>query len=611
MSVRPFSVWAPLADAVYLEVGDERIPMKRSRVERGWWVVETDGNSQAPGGPSLCSGTDYAFVLVDGEHRTKALPDPRSPYQPHGVHGPSRTFDHDAFVWTDQGFRAPPLASGVLYELHVGTFTPEGTFLSAIDALDHLVELGVTHVELLPVNTFPGERGWGYDGVDLWAPFLPYCRGPSGEDLGPTALKQLVDACHARGLAVLNDVVYNHLGPTGNYLGQFGPYFTERYHTPWGDAVNLDDAYCDEVRRFFIENALMWMRDYHFDGLRVDAVHALRDFGAVHFLRELSEKTRALEKHLGRPLVLIAESDIGDPRMVQSPEIGGHGMDAQWADEVHHALHAVLTGERSGYYADFGDLRLLAKALKNPFVFDGQYSEHRKRRHGAPPTGLGGERFCVFAQNHDQIGNRAAGERLSALVSPAASKIALALIFCSPYVPMLFMGEEWGATSPFLYFTGHEDEALAEAVRTGRRNEFRAFGWRPEDVPDPQAKETFERSKLDWAERSRAPHADLLSFTRRLIRLRRSEPELSDGRRDRVTTRFDDSARWLSLRRGNIEVLVAFGPSPANIPLEGAARAETLLTSTEEALALSESPDEAVRLPAESVAILRLSHSPD
>ena len=535
-------VWAPYAERV--EVVGEGARVTLSPVGDGWFTGDHPF-------------TDYAFSLDGGEPR----PDPRSAWQPHGVHGPSRVVDHGSFRWTDQTWRGGELGAAVIYELHVGTFTPEGTFGAAIGKLDHLASLGVTAVELMPVNAFPGERGWGYDGVDLYAPHHAYG--------GPDGLKQFVDACHSKGLAAIQDVVYNHLGPAGNYLREFGPYFTDRYGTPWGDAVNLDDRGSGEVRNFFIENALMWLEDYHFDGLRLDAVHAIYDQSATHFLEELSVRVGELESRLGRALWLIAESDLNDPRVVSDRDAGGYGIDAQWSDDLHHSLHALLTGETTGYYADFGSLSDVAKALEQAFVYDGRYSNFRQRVHGRPPTGLDGNRFLGYLQTHDQVGNRAMGERTSRLMSPELLKVGAALVLTAPFVPMLFQGEEWGARTPFLYFTDHEDRALGKAVSEGRRREFAAFGWKPEDVPDPQARETFERSKLDWSELNEQPHADLLEWHRQLIQLRRETPDLSDGRMDRVETTFDEDAGWLVMTRGSVQVAGNFNSSPVEVPVTG------------------------------------------
>jgi maltooligosyltrehalose trehalohydrolase len=541
----------------------------------GWWTADAEGR-------------DYAFA-VDG---AGPLPDPRSPWQPRGVHGPSRVVDHAAFRWTDAGWQAPPLAAGLVYELHVGTFTPAGTFDGVIERLDHLVRLGVTHVELMPVAQFPGGHGWGYDGVDLFAPHTAYG--------GPDGLKRLVDACHGRGLAVLLDVVYNHLGPAGNYLERFGPYFTDRYATPWGRAVNLDGPGSDQVRRFFCDNALAWLRDYHADGLRLDAVHAILDTSAVHFLEQLAAEVADLGARLGRHLVLVAESDLNDPRLVRPPDVGGYGLDAQWSDDLHHALHAALTGERAGYYADFGGLADVAKALGSAYVYDGRVSAFRSRRHGRPATGLPGARFLGYLQTHDQIGNRARGERTSHLLSPGLLKVGAALVLLGPFVPMLFQGEEWAASTPFLYFTDHEDPELARAVSEGRRHEFQAFGWDPAQVPDPQAPETFRRSKLDWGEPGREPHRALLDWHASLVRLRRDHG-LAAGPLDRVRVRYDEADRWLVLERDGVTVACNLAGRAQRVPLGDGAAGEVVLASDGEVKASAG----AVDLPPESVAILR------
>jgi maltooligosyltrehalose trehalohydrolase len=569
-----FEVWAPAATRVEVEVGGARVPMEPVGDRRGWHAAEV-----ADAGP----GVAYAFVLDGGE----PLPDPRSPSQPDGVFGPSVVVDHDAFPWTDQGWRGMHLPAAVVYELHVGTFTPEGTFEAVIDKLDHLVDLGVTAVELLPVNEFSGTRGWGYDGVDLYAPHHHYG--------GPEGLKLLVDACHHRGLGVILDVVYNHLGPTGNHLAQFGPYFTDRYGTPWGDAVNLDGPGSDEVRAFFIDNACMWLRDHHFDALRIDAVHALIDTSATHLLEDIAVAVERLATEVERPLFVIAESDLNDPRVVRRREVGGYGMDAQWSDDFHHALHAVLTGERSGYYADFGTVGHLATALRQAFVYTGEHSAHRGRRHGRLDPLLPGHRFLGYLQNHDQVGNRATGERTSMLVSPGRLKVAAALVLTAPFVPLLFQGEEWGASTPFLYFTDHEDPDLGRAVSEGRRSEFSAFGWKPEDVPDPQDPATFERSKLDWSEVGEAQHADLLDWHRRLIALRRSVPGLLDDRLDHVQVDYDEDDRWLVVWRPGVTVACNVGDSAVEV----AAAGEVVLASDADIKAA----DGRIHLPPDSVAV--------
>lgn len=563
-----------------MQVGQRSSSMQVA--DGGWWEARLEA---AP-------GTDYAFCL-DG---SEPIPDPRSCWQPEGVHGPSRVIDHE-FPWSDQKWNALPLASAIVYELHVGTFTPEGTFTAAIDKLGHLVELGITHVELMPVAESPGQWGWGYDGVDIFAPNHHYGT--------PDDLKRLVNACHQRGLAVLLDVVYNHFGPDGNYLGKFGPYTTEKYETPWGHAVNLDGPQSDTVRAFFIDNAVMWLRDYHFDGLRLDAVHALIDNGALHFLEALADRVKVLEAQLGRHLVLIAESDLNDPRIVRPCEIGGFGVDAQWSDDFHHALHAVLTGEKSGYYSDFGKESQIAKALQQAFVYDGCFSEHRQRRHGRRPSGVPADHFVVCTQNHDQVGNRARGERLVHLVGPAKAKIAAALLLTSPFVPMIFQGEEWAASSPFQYFTQHEDKELGKAVSEGRRKEFAAFGWQPDEVPDPQDPATFERSKLKWDEIGETEHAEMLEWYRILIRLRRETPDLRYGNLQTIEVQSNEGEHWLLMKRGRIAVACNFGGEPCVLP---ATDYPTLLLASGNQ---TNADGDGIVVAPESVAVLARAGDPD
>ncbi|MEV4674477.1 malto-oligosyltrehalose trehalohydrolase [Actinomadura sp. NPDC049382] len=590
MSTR-FTVWAPAADRVEVVVGGTGHPMEAR--PSGWWEATV---------ADAVHGTDYGFVL-DGSD--EVLPDPRSPWQPNGVHGQSRVYDHGRFAWTDQHWHGRPLPGSVLYEMHVGTFTPEGTFDAATDRLDHLVALGIDAVELLPVASFPGRHGWGYDGVHLWAPHEPYG--------GPDGLKRFVDAAHARGLAVVLDVVYNHLGPDGNRLGSFGPYFTSAHATPWGDAVNFDQEGSDEVRAFVVQNALMWLRDYHFDGLRLDAVHAITDHSATHLLEELGRAVAAESAHLGRQLFLIAESDLNDPRLVTSREAGGYGLDAQWSDDFHHALHAALTGERQGYYCDFGSLETLKKALTRVFVHDGTMSTYRGRHHGRPVNvrETPAHRFLGFLQNHDQVGNRASGDRIGALLpSPGLLKVGAALLLLAPFTPMLFMGEEWGASTPWCYFTDHRDPELARAVSEGRRREFARHGWAGE-VPDPQAVDTFRRSVLDWTEPDDPYHADLLEWHRALIALRRSEPDLNDPRPAAVQVGTDEStARWLVMRRGGIGVAANLGDVPVALPAGPPGARPRLLLASDPAIhldpgALGDSGRAAVELPAASIAIFR------
>jgi maltooligosyltrehalose trehalohydrolase len=579
-----FGVWSPLAKRVSLRAAGT-VRAMQGPDERGWWRLE----AADPGAGNSGHGTDYGF-LVDED--AKVYPDPRSAWQPNGVHGLSRLYDHSRFAWSDAAFQAPPLASGIVYELHVGSFTPQGTFDAAIEKLDHLVELGITHVELMPVNAFEGRHGWGYDGVALFAVHEPHG--------GPDGLKRFVNAAHARGLAVLLDVVYNHFGPSGNYTGKFGPYVTDSHHTPWGGAVNLEDAGSNEVRRFFCDNALMWMRDYHIDGLRLDAVHAFVDRSAIHFLEQLSCEVDALEAELGRPLVLIAESDLNDPRVVTPRESGGLGIDAQWSDDFHHALFAVLNpNERNGYYADFGSLAQLAKAIQHTFVYDGIYSGYRKRIHGRPAGSLSQHRFLGYIQTHDQVGNRAVGERIGHVAGLDRARIAAAIVLLSPFVPMLFQGEEWATSSPFQYFADHDDRELARLVSEGRRREFAAFGWDPAMIPDPESAETYEASRLKWSEVNKPDHAQMLEWYRALIRLRRTEPCLNDGSRDNVRVEFDEEKKWLRMERGTISVICNLGAEDFSYPVAPSSRLEL---ASRQSLQIAES---AIRLPPDSIAVLR------
>lgn len=456
---------------------------------------------------TLTPGSEY-FYKLDG---VRDLPDPASRFQPQGVHGPSRIVDPEAFRWTDGKWNGIPLGRSIFYELHVGTYTSEGSFDAVIPHLQELAALGVTTIELMPIAQFPGSRNWGYDGVYMFAPQNSYG--------GPESLQRLVNAAHQQGLAVALDVVYNHLGPEGNYLSAYGPYFTDRYRTPWGQAINFDGEGSDEVRRFFIENALYWLEDYHFDALRLDAVHGIFDFGARHFLAELKSSVADLSQRLGRPLHLIAESDLNDSRLLADPERGGYGLDAQWSDDFHHSVHTLLTRENLGYYSDFGGIPPLATTLRDGWYYSGQHSNHRKRGHGNSAHGIPPAKFVVCSQNHDQIGNRAAGERLSSLVNFEALKLAAGINLLSPFVPMLFMGEEYGENAPFQYFTSHGDPDLVEAVRRGRREEFAAFGWEG-IVPDPQDEQTFARSSLNHSLKQEEPHQTLWRFYQRLIQIR-------------------------------------------------------------------------------------------
>jgi len=533
-----FSVWSPFAQKIDLVLDSVSLPMRRT--ERGWWQVEA---------PGTLAGSRYQFRVDD----KGPYPDPRSAWQPDGLHAASVVYDHSSFPWRDGAFVPRPLSDAVIYELHVGTFTPEGNYAAAANRLDHLKNLGITHVELMPISTFPGQRGWGYDGAALFAPHAAYGT--------PDDLKSFIQRAHSIGLAVLLDVVYNHLGPDGNYLGAFGPYFTSKVKTPWGDAINFDGEHCDAVCEFFLDNALMWLGNYHFDGLRLDAVHAIFDHSAVHILEALASRVGELSTGNSRPYVLIAESDFNSPRLVHSVTRGGFGLDAHWEDDFHHALHAFLTGETDGFHSDFGSLAQIAKALRQAYVFDGQFSDHRKRMHGRPPTHVDPSQVVVFAQNHDQTGNRALGERMSHLLEPPILKATAALVLLSPFVPMLFQGEEWGADTPFLFFTEHGDE-LGRLVTEGRQREFAGFHRKAKELSDPQAPETFQRSKLNWSELDDPAHQDIFDWHRNLIHLRRAIPHGTP-----VAVEYDELDRWLTLRRGSLIAVFNFCDGGQAIPL--------------------------------------------
>jgi len=541
-----FSLWAPKAKKIAVKIDDKQYPMAGPD-EKGWWKASVEAAQP---------GTHYAFMLDDD---ATPYPDPRGLWQPDGVHCPTRIYDQTAFAWTDDRWQGPPLSGAVIYELHVGTFTAAGTFDAAIERLDYLSKLGITHVELMPVVEFPGKHGWGYDGVALFAVNNLYG--------GPDGLKRFIDACHAHGLAVLIDVVYNHFGPVGNYTTKFGPYLTDLHCTPWGDAVNFEDSGSDEVRRFFCDNALMWMRDYHADGLRLDAVHAFIDRSAIHFMEQLSAEVEVLSSTLERKLVLIAESDLNDPKLVRPREADGYGMDAQWSDDFHHALFTILNVEKDGkgYYADFGTFEKLAKSLTDVFVYDGVYSRYRGRTHGRPVNGLSAHHFVGFIQNHDQVGNRATGDRLEHIVGMRRAKVAAGIVLTAPFIPMIFQGEEFAASTPFQYFADHEDPEMAKAVREGRQREFAAFGWDPNEIPDPEKLETFEQSKLNWNEIEQDSHGEMLDWYRRLIDLRRRSASLNDGDMRRVSVEFDEKEHWLTMNRGQVRVLCNLGDKPAEL----------------------------------------------
>jgi maltooligosyltrehalose trehalohydrolase len=538
-----FGIWAPKAKAMSLQWRGQKLAMEGPN-KRGWWALDVAEAS---------CGDDYAYLINDDP---TPYPDPRSLRQPNGVHGASQLYDHSLFEWHDQLWRGSPKTGAIIYEVHVGTFSEAGTFDGAIEHLDYLRDLGITHVELMPVAEFAGDHGWGYDGVALFATHEPYG--------GPDGLKRFVDACHAHGLSVILDVVYNHFGPVGNYTNKFGPYLTKKHKTPWGDAVNLDGAGSDEVRRFFCDNALMWLRDYHCDGLRFDAVHAFIDLSAVHFMEQLSSEVERLSATIGRELYLIAESDLNDPRVVRPREALGYGMDSQWSDDFHHALFSLLyTKDRGrGYYDDFGTMGDLHKALKHAFVYDGQYSSYRKRKHGRLAEGLSAHHFIHFDQNHDQVGNRAKGERLEHLCGLDAAKVALGIVLMAPYVPMLFMGEEFAASTPFMYFADHDDEDMRRMVAEGRRREFADFGFEG-DVPNPEDKETFEASKLKWEEATTDPsegkHADMLTWTKALIHLRRTTICLNDGSMQHLVVSTDEAKKTLVMERDQIRIVANLG----------------------------------------------------
>ncbi|MCW2841867.1 MAG: treZ [Aeromicrobium sp.] len=531
-----FTVWCPDLERVRVRVDGADHEMTRGDQD-GWWTADVEA----------VPGTDYAFLLGDDE---TPLPDPRSAWQPQGVHAASRVYDHSGFAWTDDAWPGRALERSVLYELHIGTFTPGGTFDAAIEKLDHLARLGVDLVEVLPVNSFDGPHGWGYDGVAWGAVHEPYG--------GPDGFKRFVDACHARGLGVVLDVVYNHLGPSGAYLDRFGPYFAGQ--NDWGSALNLDGPGSDEVRRLVIDNAMTWFEYFHVDGLRLDAVHALVDTRALPILEELSAETHALSARLGRPLTLIAESDANDPRTVTPRSANGLGMDAQWSDDLHHALHVRLTGETDGYYADFAAPGALAKTLRGAFFHDGSWSSFRGRTHGRPvdTATLPGTAFLAYLQNHDQIGNRATGDRISATLSPGQLACGAAIVLLGPYTPMLFMGEEWAASTPWQFFASFPDPELADAVRNGRRREFGRHGWGESEVPDPMDVATFERSKLDWSEATRGEHAKILELHTSLIALRREHPELSDPSLENFSVEVADDDSWIVMHRGRFQVRVDF-----------------------------------------------------
>lgn len=598
-----FIVWAPFRKQVKVVINDDRsIPLNVNSL--GYW--ETTVKDVKPG--------DLYFYELDGEVKR---PDPASLSQPEEVHGPSQVLDRSHFSWADEGWKGIPMKDMIMYELHVGTFTDNGTFEGIIQKLDYLNQLGINTIEIMPVAQFPGSRNWGYDGVFPFA--VQHSFG------GADGLKKLVNACHQKGIAVVLDVVYNHMGPEGNYLEEYGPYFTEKYSTPWGKALNFDDAYADQVRSFFIQNALMWLDEFHLDGLRLDAVHAIKDFGARHFLQELSDEVKALEKKQQRPLTLIGESDLNDVRYINPPEKGGYGLTGQWIDEFHHALHAFVTQESNGYYADFGELNHLTKAFEKTFVYDGCYSPHRKKTFGNSAENNPYHQFVVFSQNHDQIGNRMMGDRLSTLVSFEKLKLCAASVLLSPYVPMLYMGEEYAEEKPFQYFVSHTDPELVEAVRKGRKSEFAYFHKEGLETPDPQSVQTFKNSTLSW-DLEDAKHQKMFEFYQKLIRIRKENPALQQT--ERKFSKFtSDEKGMIGMRRHNdkhniLYMIMNFGDQKASFKLEEEASLTftTLIHSASEewggsagssgnATSSSLHGNESINIPPESVIVLSTQKS--
>lgn len=529
-----FRVWAPFRKSVAVVINDKRLePLQRN--EWGYWEAKIQ---------EVHAHDRYRFVLDEALSR----PDPASLSQPEGVHGPSQVVNHQNFAWTDKGWKGIPMQQMIIYELHVGTFTPAGTFQGVADKLDYLLELGVNTIEIMPVAQFPGERNWGYDGVYLFAVHHAYG--------GVEGLKSLVNQCHKKGIAVILDVVYNHLGPEGNYLHDYGPYFTDKYHTPWGKAINFDDAYSDQVRSFFIQNALMWLEEFHIDGLRLDAIHAIKDLGARHFLLELSQSVQRLAEKKLRHMPLIGECDLNDAKYISPASRGGYGLEGQWIDEFHHALHALLTGETNGYYVDFGQFNHLKKAFDKTFVYDGIYSPHRKKTFGSSALDHDYNRFVVFSQNHDQVGNRMMGDRLTQLLSYEQLKLSAVAVICSPYIPMLFMGEEYAEEKPFQYFVSHTDPNLVEAVREGRKAEFAYFQNPDRETPDPQAETTFQNSILSW-DMDTPRRKTMLQLYRELIRIRKELPAFRQGERKLTKVRAQDET-LLILERNSMDKQLAY-----------------------------------------------------
>ncbi|MFI5157593.1 MAG: malto-oligosyltrehalose trehalohydrolase [Sphingobacteriales bacterium] len=551
-------VWAPQAKQVALRLTNRKVDLPLEKPDYGYWQLITG---------QLKPGDKYQFILDD-----KTLSDPASLAQPEGVHGPSQAIDLKNFIWTDSGWKNPSQDKYIIYELHTGTFTPEGNFVGIEQKLDHLISLGITAIEIMPVAQFPGDRNWGYDGVFPFAVQNSYG--------GAKGLMKLVDACHNKGVAVILDVVYNHIGPEGNYFNEFGAYFTEKYKTPWGNAINFDDAWCDAVREYYIENALMWFRDFHIDALRLDAVHAIKDFSTKHILQEIKEEINKLIEHTGKQHYLIVELDLNDNRFINPIKNGGFGMDAQWVDEFHHALRVTAGGERDGYYSDFNGIKDLAKSYRDAYVYDGIYSPQRLKTFGNKVEENPGQQFVVFSQNHDQVGNRMLGERSSKLFSFEMQKLMAAAVVASPYIPLLFMGEEWSAQSPFQYFVSHTDLELVEAVRKGREEEFSAFHSKGE-APDPQSEETFEHSKLNWNDINTV----MLDYYKTLIQLRKQLPTLSNLNRKNLTISYNEDSQTLLLERWQDEqkvyCLMNFSKDDQPVDFDGNENLKQVLNSAD------------------------------
>lgn len=553
-----FTVWAPFAENVEVIFKDRKEPETLQKDDSGYWITELD---------KVPAGTRYKFRL----NKEKELPDPASRSQPEGVHSWSQVVDRNSYSWKDDNWEGLPTSEMIIYEMHVGTFTPQGTFEAVIEKLDYLKELGITAIEILPISQFPGNRNWGYDGV------YPYAAQHSYG--GVDKLKEMIDACHQKGIAVILDAVYNHMGPEGNYLAEYGPYFTGKYETPWGKAINYDDKHSDEVRNFFLENALMWLEEFRFDGLRLDAIHEIIDRGARHLLKELSQRTDELEEKTGRRRVLIAESDLNDTKIINDYDKGGFGLEGQWVDDFHHSLHTLITGEKGGYYQDYGSLGHLAKSFKQAFIYDGIYSEFRKRTVGNSPKGLPLSKFVVCIQNHDQVGNRPLGDRLSRLVDFEKQKLAAGIYLMSPFVPMLFMGEEFAEDQPFQYFVSHGDPDLVKAVQEGRKREFKYFFDNEGEFPDPQSEDTFNNSKLNWNFKGDGKKEKMFAYYKNIIELRK-KGVFDAFRQNDISVEADEEKETLKITAGDLLAVINFNSDKHTIHLSDTANELTILMAS-------------------------------